>query len=157
DPRVFDELIAFLGASYFRFLGRKQRYGLSARGLTLAAGAGAGEEFPFFREFWIETPEPNAERATIYALLDSGPLTGAYRFDVYPAKETVVDVSATLFARRSVTAIGLAPLTSMFLTGESDRHRRDDYRNALHDSDGLLISTGTGEHIWRPLRNPTKA
>jgi glucans biosynthesis protein len=157
DPRVFDELIAFLGASYFRFLGRKQRYGLSARGLALAAGSGAGEEFPFFREFWIETPDPNAERATIYALLDSGPLTGAYRFDVYPANETVVDVSVTLFARRSVTAVGLAPLTSMFLTGETDRHRRDDYRNELHDSDGLLISTGTGERIWRPLRNPTKA
>ena len=27
DPRIFDEVIAFLGASYFRFLGRGQRYG----------------------------------------------------------------------------------------------------------------------------------
>jgi periplasmic glucans biosynthesis protein len=157
DPRVFDELIAFLGASYFRFLGRRQRYGLSARGLAIATSSPTGEEFPFFREFWVETPEPNADRITIYALLDSGPLTGAYRFDVYPANETVVDVSVSLFARRTMSGIGLAPLTSMFLTGESDRHPIDDYRNELHDSDGLLIHTGVGEYIWRPLRNPRKS
>ena len=29
NPKVFDQLIAFLGASYFRFLGRGQKYGLS--------------------------------------------------------------------------------------------------------------------------------
>src|SRR5215203_2140972 len=52
NPRVFDELIAFLGASYFRFLGRDQRYGLSARGLAVNARNGE-EDFPFFREFWI--------------------------------------------------------------------------------------------------------
>ena len=56
-PDVLDEVAAFLGASYFRFLGRKQRYGMSARGLAVGAGA-PGEEFPFFREFWIETPAP---------------------------------------------------------------------------------------------------
>src|SRR5271156_2841949 len=34
-PHVWDEVIAFLGASYFRFLGRGQRYGLPARGLAI--------------------------------------------------------------------------------------------------------------------------
>jgi periplasmic glucans biosynthesis protein len=63
----------------------------------------------------------------------------------------------TLFARRTISGIGWAPLTSMFLTGNSDRHRLDDYRNELHDSDGLLIHTGVGEHIWRPVRNPGKS
>ena len=58
-PHVWDEVVAFLGASYFRFLGRGQRYGLSARGLAIGAGAGLNEEFPFFREFWIETPGPD--------------------------------------------------------------------------------------------------
>ena len=42
-PLVMDEVIAFLGASYFRFLGRGQRYGLSARGLGIGAGARADE------------------------------------------------------------------------------------------------------------------
>ena len=37
-PHVWDEVIAFLGTSYFRFLGRGQRYGLSARGLAIGAG-----------------------------------------------------------------------------------------------------------------------
>ncbi len=60
-PKVFDEVIAFLGASYFRFLGRGQRYGMSARGLTVDAGTNT-EEFPIFREFWIETPAPDAEQ-----------------------------------------------------------------------------------------------
>ena len=69
-PHVWDEVIAFLGASYFRFLGRGQRYGLSARGLAIGAGQRLNEEFPFFREFWIETPDAMAEHIVIYALLD---------------------------------------------------------------------------------------
>ena len=32
----------------------------------------------------IETPEPNAERVTIYGLLDGASATGAFRFDLFP-------------------------------------------------------------------------
>jgi glucans biosynthesis protein len=42
----------------------------------------------------------------------------------------------------------------MFFTGENDRRFHDDFRTELHDSDGLMIHSGTGEWIWRPLRNP---
>ncbi len=156
DPRIHDELISFIGASYFRFLGEGQKYGLSARGLAIGVGAKETEEFPVFREFWIEQPEPESERAVIHALLDGESVTGAYRFDIWAAKETVVEVSATLFARRRIERLGLAPLTSMFFTGENDRRFVDDFRPELHDSDGLLIHTGAGEWIWRPLRNPTR-
>ena len=154
NPRVFDELIAFLGASYYRFLGREQRYGLSARGLSVGVGGREPEEFPFFREFWIELPQAGADRITIFALLDAAATTGAYRFDVYPAPETEIEVNVSLFPRRQVTSIGLAPLTSMFFTGENERRTGDDFRPELHDSDGLLIHSGSGEWIWRPLRNP---
>ncbi len=99
-PNVYDEVIAFLGASYFRFLGRGQHYGMSARGLTVDAGAST-EEFPVFREFWIIAPAPDAEQITIYALLDSAATTGAYRFDLYPGEETAVEVTATLFPRKT--------------------------------------------------------
>ena len=157
DPRIFDELIAFLGASYFRFLGRKQNYGMSARALTIGAGAKEAEEFPFFREFWVETAEAGAERATVYALLDSESAAGAYRFDIYPGAETIIDTAATLFARRTIANAGLAPLTSMFFSGENDRRVPGDFRPEAHDSDGLLIHTGAGEWIWRPLRNPAQA
>jgi glucans biosynthesis protein len=154
-PKVFDEVIAFLGASYFRFLGRDQRYGMSARALAVDAGT-ANEEFPFFREFWIETPEPNADEATIYALLDSPSATGAYRYELYPGIDTAIEISATLFPRKPNVKFGLAPLTSMFFIGEDDHRFNDDYRPELHDADGLLIHSGTGEWIWRPLRNPAK-
>lgn len=151
--KVFDELISFVGASYFRFLGRDQAYGLSARGLAINAG-GENEEFPYFREFWIESSKTDSDRATVYALLDSSSITGAYRFDIYPGPETAIDVTATLFPRKRIENIGLAPLTSMFFEGENDRRRPDDFRPELHDSDGLLMNSGAGEWIWRPLYNP---
>ncbi len=155
SPAIFDEVIAFLGVSYFRFLGRGQRYGMSARALAVEAGTG-NEEFPFFREFWIETPEPGAGQATVYALLDSPSTTGAYRFDLYPGIETAIEISAVLFPRKPNVKFGLAPLTSMFFIGEVDHRFNDDFRPELHDSDGLLIHSGTGEWIWRPLRNPAE-
>ena len=153
DPRVSDELVAFLGASYFRFLGRGQRYGLSARGLGVNVGGRGPEEFPFFREVWIDIPGPSADRVTVFALLDSASVAGAYRFEIYPAAETTIDVAATLFCRRPIAALGYAPLTSMFFTGENERRVGDDFRPELHDSDGLLMQAGSGEWIWRPLRN----
>jgi len=154
-PHVMDEVIAFLGASYFRFLGRGQRYGLSARGLAIGAdGQGGGEEFPFFREFWIDTPEQGAQRAVVHGLLDGESATGAFRFEIYPGMDTSVEVTATLFARRPISALGMAPLSSMFLAGKNDHRFDDDFRSELHDSDGLLIHAGSGEWIWRPLSNP---
>ncbi|HEX8663633.1 MAG TPA: glucan biosynthesis protein G [Beijerinckiaceae bacterium] len=156
NPKILDELIAFLGASYFRFLGRDQRYGLSARGLAINAARNGEEEFPYFREFWVDVPPAGAERALVYALLDGPSVAGAYRFEIYPAVETAIDVTATLFPRRTMASVGLAPLTSMFFEGENDRRRVDAFRPELHDSDGLLMHTGGGEWIWRPLHNPGK-
>ena len=153
-PHVWDEVVAFLGASYFRFLGRGQRYGLSARGLAVGGGLRLNEEFPYFREFWIETPDPAAERIVIYALLDGKSATGAFRFDLVPGQQTYIETSVTLFARKAVPALGLAPLSSMYFVGKNDRRRADDFRGELHDSDGLLMHTGAGEWIWRPLENP---
>ena len=155
DPRVYDEAIAFLGHNAFRLLGRGQRYGLSALGLAVNAGT-ESEDIAQFIEFWVETPETNAERITFYALLDSETVTGAYRFDFAPGIDSVIDVSATLHPRRPIHKLGLAPLSSMFLTGENDRRVMSDWRPELHDSDGLLINTGAGEWLWRPLRNPAK-
>jgi periplasmic glucans biosynthesis protein len=156
DPHVYDEVISFLGASYFRFLGRGQQYGLSARALCVDAGT-ERETFPFFREFWLEAPQPGGNCVTIYALLDGEAATGAFRFELAPGQETTIDVTATLFPRRAGVKFGLAPLTSMFLTGENDRRIRDQFRAKLHDSDGLLMQTSAEEWIWRPLGNPRGA
>ena len=50
--------------------------------------------------------------------------------------------------------LGVAPMTSMFLYGEEHRRQFDDFRPEVHDSDGLLMQTGGGEWLWRPLVNP---
>ena len=151
-----DEVLAFLGASYFRALGRNQLFGVSARGLAVDTAQTSGEEFPRFTEFWLQRPEQAAKRLTVYALLDSPRVTAAYRFIVTPGEETLMDVKVRIFLRDKVTLVGIAPLTSMFLFGENDKPESDDFRPEVHDSDGLSIQAANGEWIWRPLQNPRR-
>jgi len=155
DPAYKDELVVFLGGSYFRALAAGLRYGLSARGLAIDTVGGSGEEFPRFTEFWLVRPAASARTLTVYALLDSPRATGAYQFDVHPGSETVIDVRARVFLRGRVATLGLAPLTSMFFFGENQPHRTD-FRPEVHDSDGLLVATGDGEWLWRPLLDPNQ-
>ena len=149
-----DEIAVFLGGSYFRSVGRGQQYGLSARGLALNSGEPGDEEFPRFEEFWVERPAVDAQTITVFALLNSPSVAGAYRFVIQPGDVTVMQVKAALYFRRIPAVVGLAPLTSMFLHGENTGWSRDDFRPEVHDSDGLLMHTGTGEWLWRPLANP---
>lgn len=154
DPRVQDEVISFLGASYFRLIGRGHHYGLSARSLALDIGGAQPEEFPFMRALWLEEPSRDSSDLVIYALLDSPSVAGAYRYVVRPGQDTHVDVTATIIPRKSIERLGIAPLTSMFQAGEGDLAQRSDFRPEIHDSDGLMMQAGSGEWIWRPLRNP---
>lgn len=152
QPDVMDEFLVFAGASYFRAVAKGQVFGLSARGLAINTAEKEGEEFPFFRSFWLE--EPGDGRMVIHALLDGPSATGAYRFTVRPGDQTVIDVEATVFARADIRSLGLAPLTSMYLYSGVERGEYDDFRPSVHDSDGLAIWNGGGERIWRPLQNP---
>jgi periplasmic glucans biosynthesis protein len=154
--KYYDEVIAFLGASYFRAVGRNQVYGLSARGLALDTGLDKGEEFPVFREFWLEKPRHHAKQITLYALMDSPSVAGAYRFDITPGVSTRIHVTAHLHFRSDVQTLGIAPLTSMFYYGKYANHFIDDFRPEVHDSDGLLLVAGNGEQLWRPLNNPQR-
>ena len=153
---VFDEVTAFLGASYFRAVGRRQLYGLSARGLALDTARDKGEEFPVFREFWLEKPAHKVKQITVYALLDSPSVSGAYRFVISPGVATEIEVKAYLYFRNDVEVLGVAPLTSMFYHGKTTQHYIDDFRPEVHDSDGLWVVAGNGEHLWRPLNNPQR-
>lgn len=157
QPAFKDELIVFLGASYFRVVGRGQVYGLSARGLAIDTASAAGEEVPYFTDFWLVRPEGPARTLTIYALLDSPSVAGAYEFEVHPGTMSQVQVKVQLHPRRAISKLGLAPLTSMYFHGDTALGKRfDDYRPQVHDSDGLMIQRGSGEWQWRPLINPTK-
>lgn len=149
-----DEFAVFLGASYFRLVGRDQAYGLSTRGIAVDTALPKGEEFPAFREFWLFKPAPENPSVHIMALLDGPSLAGAYHFELTPGHSTQMRVKASLFAREDVEKLGVAPLTSMFTHGDISGPGTDDFRPNVHDSQGLLIHTGAQEWIWRPLNNP---
>jgi periplasmic glucans biosynthesis protein len=148
-----DELTVFMGASYFRALGKGQQYGLSARGLGLDTVGGQGEEFPRFTEFWIEKPKTGATALVIHALLDSPRATGAYQITVRPGDNTTFDIRSKLYLRDGINTLGIAPLTSMFQHGEN-QPRPNEFRPEVHDSDGLMMASADGEWLWRPLLNP---
>lgn len=156
-PGSRDEFVSFLGASYFRAVGKGQLYGLSARGLAIDTAQASGEEFPRFVEFWIERPKPNAKQLVAYGLLDSPRAAGAYRFAIEPGIDTVIEVEARIHLRDRIDKLGLAPLTSMYFRGANQRAAGgDDYRPEVHDSDGLSVRSADGEWIWRPLLNPKR-
>ena len=150
-PDRLDEVISFLGSSYFRALGQGQHYGISARGLAIDTAENLTEEFPDFREFWLCQPESGAKEIQLLALLDGPRVSGAYRFLVHPGSDTTVEVEAHLFFRQPVQVLGLAPLTSMFWRGEKQPTPAHDRRPEVHDSDGLMIETAAGHKQWHPL------
>ncbi len=152
-PGKSDEIAVFQGASYFRAVARGLNYGLSARGLAIDTGQPSGEEFPFFRSFWVKKPDAGTGTIVVHALLDSPSVAGAYRFAIKPGEDTQMDVEVTLYPRKDLANAGIAPLTSMFVAGPLVRPV-EDFREAIHDSDGLMMQNGHGEWIWRPLNNP---
>ncbi len=144
-PDREDVLISFLGASYFRAVGRGQVFGASARGVAVDTGLpGVKEQFPFYSEFWLRKPEPGDDAMTVDALMQGRSVCGASRYVVRPGVVTIVDVNSSFFLRAPVERFGAAPLTSMYL------------RRQVHDSDGLLIAKGSGQWDWRPLENPAE-
>ena len=167
QPDQMDELGAFLGASYFRLLGKNLHYGESARGLALDCGEGdRPEEFPIFTDWWLGKPSNGDDSLRLYAILDRVSCAGAYEFFIKPGETTTVSIKAVLYFRETnniaavdknrkpIKTIGLAPLTSMFWFGKNTERKFDDYRTEVHDSDGLLVHMGNGEVFWRPLDNP---
>jgi glucans biosynthesis protein len=165
----WDELGAFQGASYFRLLGRGQDYGMHSRGLAIDCGeTDRDEEFPIFTDWWLGKPSKGEDRLKMFAILDSKSCVGAYEFILVPGETTIAEVDARVFFRegekvrevdpnrKPIKTIGMAPLGSMFWFGPASERRFNDYREAVHDSDGLLMQMGNGEILWRPLNNPAK-
>ncbi|CAN5455146.1 glucan biosynthesis protein D [soil metagenome] len=148
------DISAFLGASYFRAVGGDWQYGLSARGLAVDSGFPRPEEFPNFISYWLEKPARQSNSVTVYALLDSPSISGAYRFVITPGDTQLMDIDASLYPRKEIERLGIAPCTSMYQYGENDRRKANDWRPEIHDSDGLQMWTGNGEWVWRPLTNP---
>src|SRR4051794_256144 len=131
-------------------------YGASARGLAINTVLPSGEEFPIFRSFWLERPAQAAAYVRFWGLLDSPSLAGAFQFVLHPGAATTMDIDCALYTRNKVQKLGLAPLTSMFFSGETGRPKFVDYRPEVHDSEGLLAAPTQQDWRWRPLSNPEK-
>jgi glucans biosynthesis protein len=159
-PNSLDGFFTTQGGSYFRAIARDQVYGLSARGLSINTAVegknkerGKTEEFPYFTQWWLREPAPNATEEVIDALLDSPSVTGAYEFHIRPGDRTAIDVHASLYFRQNVVQIGFAPFSSMYFFGENAKdHYGDTFHPEIHDSDGLLIDNGRGQWSWQPLQ-----
>lgn len=145
---------AFQGASYFRAVDGGRQYGMSQRGLALDTGLPVTEEFPDFIAYYLERPVKGSNVLTVYGLLDSPSVSGAYRFLITVDDTLLMDIDAAIYPRKQLERMGIAPGTSMFLYGKADRRLAVDWRPEIHDSDGLQLWTGAGESIWRPLNNP---
>ena len=145
---------AFQGASYFRAVDGSRQYGMSQRGLALDTGMPAAEEFPDFIAYYLERPAKGSNVLTVYGLLDSPGVSGAYRFLITVDDTLLMDVDAALYPRKPLERMGIAPGTSMFFYAKTEHHLAIDWRPEIHDSDGLQMWTGAGEWIWRPLNNP---
>jgi glucans biosynthesis protein len=149
----FDDMAIFQGANFYRARARAQPFGLTARGLAIRTGDEPGEEFPLFREFWVEKPNLAANTLTIHALLDSTSVTGAFRFTLRPLEATIIDTETTLIARAAVDKLGFGAMAAAYLFSGLDHRLTDDVRAAVYESAGLQILTGSGEWLWRPVSN----
>ncbi len=66
------------------------------------------EEFPDFTAFWFDTVKPGDTTFTVYTLLDSPSITGAYKFTIHCEKSQVImDVENHLYARKTLNSWAL--------------------------------------------------
>ena len=125
-PSDYSEFLVFQGASYFRGKAKGQTYGLSARGLAVNTAQEGDEEFPVFRAFWVEKPKPGSNVITVYALMDSKSVSGAYRFVTTLESDCITDIECQLYPRNAMKWVGIAPFQQhVFLRAERpDAFRR---------------------------------
>ncbi len=149
----FQDAAIFQGASFYRSRARGQNFGVTARGLAIRTGDDPGEEFPLFREFWVEKPAPAANTLTVHALLDSQSVTGAFRFTIRPQETTIIDTEMTLIARVATDKLGVGAMAAGYLFSPLDHRHPDDWRAAVYEVTGLQMLSGAGEWLWRPVAN----
>lgn len=147
------EFAIFQGASFFRLLAKGQRFGVTARSLTLRPADARGEEFPRFRAFYIEPPSPEG-RLTVHALIDSDSCAGALTFVLKPGEMSSAEIDTLILSRKPIDHVGLGGMQAAYLFGSHDRRGADDARAAAYAASGLQIRNGAGEAIWRPVHNP---
>ncbi len=145
-----EEMLTFLGASYFRTRAQQHIYGASARGLAVNIGTAGDEEFPAFHNVWVRKPAEDDTTLEMFALLSGPSVSGAYAFRFKPGlTQSTMDVRSTLYFRKQPEKVGIAPITSMWMWGAGQPGPDEDPRPEVHDSDGLLIHDAASDAQWR--------
>jgi glucans biosynthesis protein len=84
---------------------------------------------PDFIGYWLRSPIRRIRSSlTVYALLDSPSVSGAYRFVITPGDTRRWTWTWRCIPRKAIDRMGIAPCTSMFQTGENDRRMGYDWR-----------------------------
>ncbi|MDR2349084.1 MAG: glucan biosynthesis protein, partial [Deltaproteobacteria bacterium] len=159
ESRTKTETVIFLGANHFQAAARHSGFGETARAIAINPALPEGEEFAWFREFWLAEPEEGETGMVVLALLESQSLVGAYEFRINPGSSMSMGVRASIFRRADSPwpeKLGLAPVSGMYLYSEKENGSPGDWRPELHGTDGLLYSDGPDGWHLRVLNNPKR-
>lgn len=167
-PQIFD----YGSTGYLRFQGYSQVPGASFR--TAGAHNVFGTEFvnPSTNE---STPEEdfgvleavffsvkNGQTTNVLALVEGGLFCGAFDINLTPGEESVVDVDSYWYTRRDFNwqkepNTGFVAYSSMYFQGvhpAADGHH-DEYTDAAHDSDTLIVNYQDNSRKVVPIELPT--
>lgn len=153
-PGQFDELISFLGNNRFRALGRYNVYGIYATAF-LTKGQDGGIEIGHFSDFWLGKPSDNSTSLIICAIADASDAVSAYKFEISQGDNCLIKVTQTVFPKKELYAVGIAPMSSVYMFGKSSKKNFGSYYPEMHFSDGLVIKTDDN-FVFQPLENYPK-
>jgi glucans biosynthesis protein len=156
DPDgTLQPVLSLLNASLLSAVARGQVPGAIARPLTVHS-ADQGEEAPQIRFVWIEKPKPIATELVLHAVVDTPSLASALRLTLRVGEAAVVDTECTIFTRKQVDHLALAPVQATYLAGPLDWPATSDMRPAVYEAGGVQMLTGSGEWLWRPFSNRSR-
>ena len=147
---------SLVNASILAGIAPNQAWGAISRPLSVHLPDQIGEEPSQMRAVWIEQPRSVATELVMHALVDTPSLAGAIRFTLRADDATVIDTECTLFTRKQVDHLALAPVQATYLAGPIDWPPTPDMRPAVYEAAGVQMQTGNGEWIWRPVSNRSR-
>lgn len=153
-PGQFDELISFLGNSRFRALGRYNVYGIYANAF-LTLGKDGGIDFSRFSDFWLGKPSENSTSVVFYALADADDAVSSYKYEVIQGDACVIKVTQTIYPRKEISAVGIAPMSSVYLFGKASQKKFGSYYPEMHFSDGFILKSDKN-YLFQGLENYSK-
>jgi glucans biosynthesis protein len=156
DDGTLQPVASILSASIVSAIAAGQVWGAVSRPLSVHLPDQIGEEPSQIRSIWVEKPRNIATDLVMHAVIDAPSLAGALRFTLRADEATIIDTECTLFTRRQVDHLAIAPVQAAYLSGPLDWPPATDMRPAVYEAGGVQMLTGNGEWIWRPVSNRSR-